>query len=89
MSQKGLIQWRNRRGTADVRAVVGERGSDAPDLILFPLSHGIPRVDDRRIASGVIFVIRNGPPWRDAPPAYGSHKTIYNRFIPLVPVGCP
>jgi len=25
----------------------------------FPLSHGIPRVDDRRIVSGIIFVIRN------------------------------
>jgi putative transposase len=26
----------------------------------FPLSHGIPRVDDRRVISGIIFVIRNG-----------------------------
>ncbi len=47
----------------------------------FPLSHGIPRVDDRRIVSGIIFVIRNGLRWRDAPAAYGPHKTIYNRFI--------
>lgn len=47
----------------------------------FPLSHGIARVDDRRIVSGIIFVIRNGLRWRDAPPAYGPHKTIYNRFI--------
>ncbi len=47
----------------------------------FPLSHGIPRVDDRWIVSGIIFVIRNGLRWRDAPPAYGPHKTIYNRFI--------
>jgi putative transposase len=46
----------------------------------FPLSHGMPRVDDRRIVSGIIFVIRNGLRWRDAPPAYGPHKTIYNRF---------
>ena len=47
----------------------------------FPLSHGIPRVDDRRIISGIIFVIRNGLRWRDAPAGYGPHKTIYNRFI--------
>ncbi|MFN7398516.1 MAG: transposase, partial [Sandaracinobacter sp.] len=33
----------------------------------FPLSHGIPRVDDRRVISGIIFVIRNGLRWRDAP----------------------
>jgi putative transposase len=47
----------------------------------FPLSHGVPRVDDRRIVSGIIFVIRNGLRWRDAPVDYGPHKTIYNRFI--------
>jgi putative transposase len=47
----------------------------------FPLSHGIPRVNDRRIISGIIFVIRNGLRWRDAPKEYGPHKTIYNRFI--------
>ena len=47
----------------------------------FPLSHGIPRMDDRRVISGIIFVIRNGLRWRDAPAEYGPHKTIYNRFI--------
>ena len=47
----------------------------------FPLSHGVPRVDDRRILSGIIFVIRNGLRWRDAPKEYGPHKTIYNRFV--------
>jgi len=47
----------------------------------FPLSHGVPRVDDRRVLSGIIFVIRNGLRWRDAPSAYGPHKTLYNRFI--------
>ena len=47
----------------------------------FPLSHGIPRVDDRRVLSGIVFVIRNGLRWRDAPAAYGPPKTIYNRFI--------
>ena len=25
----------------------------------FPRSHGVPRVDDRRIVSGIIFVIRH------------------------------
>jgi transposase len=47
----------------------------------FPLSHGVPRVDDQRIISGIIFVLRNGLRWRDAPKEYGPHKTIYNRFI--------
>jgi len=47
----------------------------------FPLSHGISRVDDKRVISGIIFVIRNGMRWRDVPPSYGPHKTIYNRFV--------
>ena len=32
----------------------------------FPKSHGKPRVDDRRVLSGIIFVNRNGLRWRDA-----------------------
>ncbi len=47
----------------------------------FPLSHGIARVDDRRVVSGIVFVIRNGLRWRDAPRGYGPRKTIYNRFV--------
>ncbi len=47
----------------------------------FPLSHGVARVDDRRVISGIIFVIKNGLRWRDVPPGYGPHKTIYNRFV--------
>ena len=41
----------------------------------------MPRVDDRRVISGIIFVIRNGLRWRDAPAAYGPPKTLYNRFV--------
>jgi len=33
----------------------------------FPKSHGKPRVDDRRVLSGVVFVNRNGLRWCDAP----------------------
>ncbi len=46
-----------------------------------PLSHGVARVDDRRIITGIVFVIRNGLRWRNAPRQYGAHKSIYNRFI--------
>ncbi len=31
----------------------------------FPLSHGVPRVDDKRVLSGIIFINRNGLRWRD------------------------
>jgi transposase len=40
----------------------------------FPLSHGIPRVDDRRIISGIVYVIKHGLMWRDAPEGYGPHS---------------
>ncbi len=46
----------------------------------FPKSHGKPRVDDRRVLSGIIFIDRNGLRWRDAPAAYDPHKTLYNRW---------
>lgn len=46
----------------------------------FPKSHGVPRVDDRRVLSGIIFVNRNGLRWRDAPVEYGPPKTLYNRW---------
>ena len=47
----------------------------------FPLSHGVPRVDDLRVVSGIIHVIKRGLQWRDAPSDYGPHKTLYNRFV--------
>jgi len=47
----------------------------------FPLSHGVPRVDDLRVISGIIYVIRNGLQWKDVPREYGPHKTLYTRFV--------
>jgi transposase len=47
----------------------------------FPLAHGVPRVDDRRVVSGIVYVIKHGLQWKDAPKDYGPHKTLYNRFI--------
>jgi transposase len=47
----------------------------------FPLAHGVPRVDDRRVISGIVYVIRYGLQWKDTPKEYGPHKTLYNRFI--------
>jgi transposase len=42
---------------------------------------GKERVDDRRVISGIIFVIKSGCRWCDCPPEYGPAKTIYNRFV--------
>lgn len=42
----------------------------------FPLSHGVPRVDDRRVLSGIIYVIKNGLRWCDAPSGYMARVEI-------------
>jgi len=41
---------------------------------------GARRVDDRRIISGILHVLRTGCRWRDCPPVYGPASTIYNRY---------
>jgi transposase len=48
---------------------------------LFPRSHGVARADDRLVISGILFSIKHGLQWQDAPRAYGPHKTLYNRFV--------
>jgi transposase len=42
---------------------------------------GVPRVDDRRVISGIIHIIRGGLMCQGALAAYGPHKTLYNRFV--------
>jgi transposase len=41
---------------------------------------GAHRVDDRRVISGIMHMLRVGARWRDCPPEYGPYTTIYNRF---------
>ena len=47
----------------------------------FPRSRGVPRVDDQKILSGIIYVLKFGLQWKDAPKEYGPYKTLYNRFV--------
>ena len=41
---------------------------------------GAHRVDDRRVISGIIHMLKTGARWRDCPVEYGPYTTIYNRF---------
>jgi transposase len=41
---------------------------------------GARRVDDRRVISGIFYVLKIGCRWQDCPGAYGPSTTIYNRF---------
>lgn len=42
---------------------------------------GVPRVDDRRVISGIVHVLQSGCRWKDAPAFYGPPKTLYNRCV--------
>ena len=44
-------------------------------------TRGKPRVDDRRVISGIVHVLKSGGRWVDAPDVYGPRKTLYNRFV--------
>ena len=43
---------------------------------------GVPRVDDRRVLNGIMWVLRSGAPWRDLPERYGPYTLTQ-------PLGCP
>lgn len=44
-------------------------------------TRGKPRVDDLRVISGIVHVLKSGGRWVDAPSVYGPRKTLYNRFV--------
>ena len=46
----------------------------------FPTSRGRPRVDDRKVLNGIIFIQCNGLIWKHAPAAYGPSKTLNTRW---------
>ena len=41
---------------------------------------GARRVDDRRVISGILQVLKSGCRWKDCPATYGPPTTIYNRY---------
>ena len=41
---------------------------------------GARRVDDRRVISGILHVLKVGCRWCDCPANYGPSTTVYNRF---------
>src|SRR5881392_1044660 len=44
-------------------------------------TRGKARVDDRRVISVIVQVLKSGARWVDAPPEYGPRKTLYNRYV--------
>lgn len=58
--------------------------SDRQWAVLDPLlptnQPGARRVDDRRVISGIVHMLRNGGRWQDCPDCYGPSTTVYNRY---------
>ena len=47
----------------------------------FPRARGRPRVDDRRVISGIVYVLRNGLRWQDAPKHHGGTPNALQPFF--------
>ena len=79
-----IIRWWRDSASArrlnDEQPFLADGSADGAAAALFSKSHGKPRVDDRRVLSGIIFINRNGLRWCDAPKEYGPPKTLYNRW---------
>ncbi len=79
--------WRGTSGSVKRREVTALAAplSDAVWAAVRPLLPGVnargrPRVDDRRILDGILYVLRNGCRWQDVPREYGSSVTCWRRF---------
>jgi|FLYL01.1.fsa_nt_gi transposase len=48
---------------------------------LFPKqTTGRPRLNDRQVLSGILWILCSGAAWRDLPKRYGKWQTVYARF---------
>ena len=74
-----LIQRRQGRRTLS-RYELTEFERRVIEPLLPNKPRGVPRVDDRRVLSGIFWILRSSSPWRDCPERYGPHTTCYNRF---------
>lgn len=49
---------------------------------------GRPRVNDREILNGVLWILRTGARWQDLPERYPPYQTCHRRFQEWVKSGC-
>ena len=59
---------------------LSDRAWSAIEPLLPSNQPGARRVDDRRVISGIVHVLKAGCRWKDCPAAYGPPTTVYNRF---------
>ena len=44
---------------------------------------GCPRVDDKKLLNGIIYILKTGCRWEDMPKEYGNGKTANRKFREL------
>ena len=59
---------------------LSDRAWAAVEPLLPQNQPGARRVDDRRVISGIVQVLKSGCRWKDCPAVYGPPTTVYNRF---------
>jgi transposase len=60
--------------------ITDEAWSLVADLFIERRTRGRPRIDDRRMLDGVLWILRSGAAWRDMPEEFGPWSTVYQRF---------
>jgi len=58
----------------------GEAWTMVSDLFVEKRNQGRPRLSDRLMLDGVLWVLRSGAAWRDMPERFGPWSTVYRRF---------
>lgn len=58
-----------------------------PKPIRRPDGRGRPRLNDRDILNGILWIMRTGAPWKDLPDRYPSYQTCHRRFQEWVRAG--
>jgi transposase len=76
-----LIQGFRTGGRDESGPVLADGAAILEDRTASAGTRGKARVDDRRIISGIVHVLKSGGRWIDAPPEYGPMKTLYNRYV--------
>jgi transposase len=66
-----------------MRYALSDREWDIIQPILPAKPRGIPRVDDRRVINGILWVLRSGAPWRDLPETVWSLHDLLQSLRPL------
>ena len=50
------------------------------DMLPFNGRRGNQWKDHRMVINGILWILKNGAPWRSLPPKYGHWKTVFKRF---------